>query len=315
MESKTGSDLNKKSFKKRLIKDLRWNWILYIMLVPVIVYYITFHYAPMYGILMSFKDYNVKQGILGSPWVGFAHFKRFFAAYDFWPLIRNTLTLSSYSLLVGFPVPIIFAVLLHHSTKPRLKKVVQMVSYAPHFISGVVVCGMIRLFLHEQVGIVNILIEKLGGEAISFLAKPQMFKHIYAWSGVWQSMGWNAIIYISALAGVDPQLHEAAIIDGATIVQRIRHVDLPSIKSTIVMLLIMSFPGLVSVGFEKVYLLQNNLNLPASDVISTYVYRQGMIRADYSYSTAIGLFNTVISIILLIGANTFCKKVMDESIF
>jgi len=315
LKKKNLKPLQNKTFKERLVKDLKWNWILYIMIIPIIVYFFVFSYVPMYGIVMAFKEYHVKKGILGSPWVGLAHFKRFFSAYNFGDLIKNTLTLSSYSLLVGFPLPIIFAVLLHHSKRPILKKTVQMLSYAPHFISTVVICGMIRLFFHEQRGVVNILIGLLGGETIDFLGKAELFKHIYVWSGIWQGMGWSAIIYVSALAGVDQQLHEAAIIDGATIIQRIRHIDIPSIKPTIVMLLIMSFPGLAGVSFEKVYLLQNSLNLTASQVISTYVYEQGMIRANYSYSTAVGLFNTIISLLLLIAANTFSKKVLDESLF
>ena len=300
--------------KKRIMKDLRWNWILYLMIIPVIVYYITFAYRPMYGIIMAFKDYKVKEGIFGSAWVGLKHFKRFFSAYNFKDLLKNNWTLSTDSLLASFPIPIVFALILNYSTKPRLKKTVQMISYAPNFISTVVICGMLRLFMDSD-GIFNIVLGVFGAEAVSFLTVPGWFKHIYVWSGVWQTMGWNAIIYISSLSGVDYELHEAAIIDGATIMQRIRHVDLPSIKSTIVMLLIMSMPGLVGVGFEKVYLLQNDLNITASTVISTYVYEQGMLGANYSYSTAVGLFNTALSVILLVSANAFCKKVLDESIF
>ncbi|MBO5069162.1 MAG: sugar ABC transporter permease [Roseburia sp.] len=314
MAKKKEGFVKKVPLKKRIIKDLRWNWILYLMIIPVIAYYITFAYRPMYGIIMAFKDYKVKAGILGSEWVGLKHFKRFFSAYNFKDLLKNTWTLSSYSLLASFPIPIIFALILNYSTRPGLKKSVQMISYAPNFISTVVICGMLRLFMSSD-GIFNIVLGMLGAEEVSFLSVPEWFKHIYVWSGVWQSMGWSAIIYISALSGVDYALHEAAIIDGATIMQRIRHVDLPSIKSTIVMLLIMSIPGLVGVGFEKVYLLQNDLNITASSVISTYVYEQGMLGANYSYSTAVGLFNTVLSVILLVSANTFCKKVLDESIF
>lgn len=289
MTKKKENFRKKVPFRKRLIKDLRWNWILYLMVIPVIAYYITFAYRPMYGITIAFKDFKMKEGILGSPWVGLKHFKRFFNTYNFKDLLRNTWTLSTYS-------------------------TVQMVSYAPHFISTVVICGMLKLFMSND-GIFNIVLGFFGVEPVAFLVKADWFKHIYVWSGVWQGMGWSAIIYISALAGVDYQLHEAAIIDGATILQRMRHVDLPSIKSTIVMLLIMSIPGLVGVGFEKVYLLQNDLNLPKSTVISTYVYEQGLIYADYAYSTAVGLASTALSLILLVGANMFCKKVLDESIF
>lgn len=305
----------KKTFWQRLMKDLKWNWIIYIMVIPVIVYYIIFNYIPIYGILLAFKEYQPKWGIMGSPWVGLKHFKRFFDNYGFGMLIKNTLTLSSYSLFASFPIAIIFAIMVHHCNRPRLKKVVQMVSYAPNFISTVVICGMIRLFMHEEIGIFNIIIRALGGDTVKFLSVPSYFKHVYVWSTIWQTTGWSAIIFISALSGVDPQLHEAAIIDGATILQRIRHIDIPSIKSTIVMLLIMNFPSLANVGFEKVYLLKNTLNAPAAQVLSTYVYEQGLLRADYGYSTAVGVFNMIVSVTLLLTCNAFCKHVLDESIF
>ena len=305
----------KESVAKRLQKDIRRNWILYVMLLPVFAYYIIFHYWPMYGVTLAFKDYSIKQGILGSPWVGLKHFTRFFTLYNMKDLIRNTLTLSIYSLLVGFPIPIIFALLLNYLTKTRLKKVVQMVSYAPHFISTVVICGMLTIFCTPDTGAFNILLERLGFESVNFLGKANLFKHIYVWSGVWQGMGWSAIIYISALAGVDYEMHEAAIIDGATKLQRMRYIDIPSITPTIAMLLILKFGGLMDVGFEKVYLLQNDLNSTASTIISTYVYEVGMVNRDYGYSTAVELFNTVINFILLVSANTASKKVMNESLF
>ena len=285
------------------------------MILPVIIYFIIFHYWPMYGVTLAFKDYKIKQGIMGSPWVGFKHFERFFNTYNFWGLIRNTLTLSLYSLVVGFPIPIIFALLLNYLRSKRLKKTVQMISYAPHFISTVVICSMIALFTTPDTGIFNLLRGFMGLESIDFMSNPKLFKHIYVWSGVWQGMGWNAIIYISALAGVDQELHEAAIVDGATKLQRIWHIDLPSIKPTIIMLLILRLGSMMSVGFEKVYLLQNSLNKPSSEIISTYVYQVGLLDNDYGYSTAVGLFNTIINVILLVSANTFSKKVADESLF
>ncbi len=285
------------------------------MILPVLVYFIIFHYVPMYGILLAFKDYKIKLGILGSPWVGLKYFERFFSTYNFWNLIQNTLTLSVYSLLVGFPIPIIFALCLNYLRKRRLKKTVQMISYAPHFISTVVICSMITMFTTQNTGVFNVLRGLVGLESIDFMAVPKLFKHIYVWSGVWQGMGWSAIIYVSALAGVDPELHEAAIMDGATKIQRMRHIDIPSIKSTIIMLFILRMGSLMSVGFEKVYLLQNSLNRPASEIISTYVYKVGLIDNDYGYSTAVGLFNTLINVILLVGANVISKKVADESLF
>lgn len=264
---------------------------------------------------MAFKDYQAKLGIWNSPWVGFEHFLRFFRSYNFGMLIKNTLTISFYSLLVGFPIPIIFALFLNYLKHERLKKTIQMVSYAPHFISTVVMCGMITIFFNADTGIINTLTGLLGIEPVDFLGRPEWFKHLYVWTNVWQGVGWSAIIYISALSGVDSQLHEAAIIDGATKLQRMWYVDLPSIKPTIVMLLIMRIGSLMDVGFEKVFLLQNDLNISSSSIISTYVYQVGLINSDYGYSTAIGLFNTVINVILLLVANYVSKKLTEESLF
>lgn len=303
------------SFGRRLGKDIKRNWILYIMILPIVAYYIIFAYVPMYGVTLAFKDYVIKKGILGSPWVGFEHFLRFFKAYNFKQLLTNTLGISVYSLLVGFPIPIIFALMLNYLNRPLLKKIVQMVSYAPYFISTVVICGMLNIFMAPDTGVFNHILNFFGLDSVNFLAKPEWFKSIYVWSGVWQGMGWSSIIYISALAGVNYELHEAAILDGATKFHRMIHVDLPSIKSTIIMLLILQVGSLMSVGFEKVYLLQNSLNKSAASVISTYTYEVGLINSDYSYSTAVGLFNSVINIILIVMANQLSKKVADESLF
>lgn len=305
----------KETFKKRLKKDIKHNWILYLMILLPLAYFIIFHYWPMYGVVLAFKDYRVKLGILGSPGVGFDHFARFFRSHNFVNLIRNTLTLSVYSLVVGFPIPIVFALMLNYLKNKRLKKVVQMVSYAPHFLSTVIICAMLTIFFAPDTGIFDIIRQMMGKESVNLLAEPAVFKHFYVWSGVWQNMGWNAVIYIAALSGVDYQMHEAAIIDGASKLQRIRHIDLPSIKSTIAMLLILRFGSLMNVGFEKVYLLQNNLNRSAASIISTYVYEVGMVRHDYGFSTAVNLFNTVINVILLLSANYFSKKVADETLF
>jgi len=306
---------DKHSFGHRLKRDLKNNWVLWVMFLPVIIYYAVFSYTPMYGILLAFKKYEIKKGIWGSPWIGLEYFERFFAGYNCWNLIKNTLGISLYSFLVGFPLAIIFALLLHYLTIGKLKKVVQMVSYAPYFISTVVICNMLVLFMTPDTGIFNILLAKFGFESVSFLSKPEYFKSIYVWSGVWQSMGWSAIIYLSALSGVDPGMHESAIIDGASKLKRILYIDLPSIKPTIIMLLIMNLGGLMNVGFEKVYLLQNDLNFAASDIISTYTYRVGLINADFGYSTAIGLFNTLINLVFLIGSNTLSRKATGESLW
>lgn len=305
----------KMPFRHRLARDLKKNWLLWVMFIPVLAYYIIFSYIPMYGITLAFKNYKAKLGILGSPWIGFDYFERFFSSYNFVNLIKNTLGISVYTLVVGFPIPIIFALLLNYLRLHKLKKVVQMVSYVPYFISTVVICGMMSVFLSTRFGVVNFVLNKLGFETISFLTEPSLFKDIYVWSGVWQGMGFSAIIYISALAGVDYQLHEAAIIDGASKVQRIWHVDIPSIKSTIIMLLILNLGSLMNVGFEKVYLLMNDMNSTEADIISTYTYRVGMQQNDYGYSTAVGLFNTVINLFLLITANTVSRKVTSESLW
>lgn len=308
--------LNKKSsLLSRYLNDVKKNWILYVMVLPVIAYFIIFHYWPMYGIQLAFKDYKIKLGITGSPWIGFHNFQRFFNSYNFKNLIKNTLGISLYSLCVGFPIPIIFALFLNYLKNKRLKKTVQMVSYAPHFISTVVICSMISIFGNADTGIFNVLRNMAGLESVDFLSKPEWFKSIYVWSGVWQNVGWSAIIYISALAGVDYEMHEAAIIDGATKIQRMRYVDLPSILPTIMMLLILQFGSLMSVGFEKVYLLQNSLNKSSASVISTYVYEVGLINNDYGFSTAVGLFNTIINVVLLLSANKLSQKATDESLF
>lgn len=294
---------------------MRKNWILYVMILPAVVWFLIFCYKPMYGVLMAFKDYKVKLGIMGSPWVGMKHFQRFFNAYNFKQLLGNTLWLSVYNLLVGFPIPIIFALMLNYLKNKYLKKTVQMVSYAPYFISTVVICGMISIFMAPDTGIFNTMRAWFGVESVDFLSRPEWFDDIYVWTGIWQGMGWSSIIYISSLAGVDYELHEAAIVDGATKIQRMIHVDLPSIKPTIVMLLILQMGSLMSVGFEKVFLLQNTLNKSAASVISTYTYEVGLINSDYGYSTAVGLFNSVINVLLLVTANQIVKKFADESLF
>lgn len=303
------------NFRLRLGKNIRKNWILYVMILPVVIYYIIFAYAPLYGIQLAFKNFIIKDGIWGSPWIGFEHFVRFFKSYNFGLLMRNTIGISLYSLLVGFPIPIVFALMLNYIRNRYLKKSVQMISYAPYFISTVVMCGMIVIFLNPDTGIFNTIRGFFGLEALDFLSRPEWFKSIYVWTGVWQGMGWSSIIYISALSGVDYQMHEAAIVDGASKLQRIIHIDLPSIKPTIIMLLILQMGSLMGVGFEKVFLLQNTLNVQASSVISTYVYQVGLLNNDYGYSTAIGLFNSVINMLLLVTANQICKRLTQESLF
>lgn len=309
--------VSQKRLGRRILRHISRNWILYAMLIPVVAYFIVFDYVPMYGVTLAFKNFKVKLGIMDSPWADpfYKQFKRFFSSYSFKMLITNTLGISLYSLAVGFPIPIILALLLNYLRSKRLKKTIQMVSYAPHFISTVVICSMLTLFTAPGSGIFNILLRPFGWEDVNFLGKPEWFKSIYVWSGVWQGSGWDAIIYLSALAGVDYEMHEAAILDGASKLQRILHIDLPTILPTIIMLFILRMGSVMSVGFEKVFLLQNDLNYMASATISTYVYEVGLIDHDYSFSTAVGLFNNVVNIILLVSSNWFSKRVFKESLW
>jgi len=300
---------------KKLLWRVVSHYQLYLLLIPAMVLIFIFSYMPMYGIQIAFRDFKTSLGFWDSEWVGFYHFKRFLSQYNFWRLITNTVGISLYSLAVGFPAPIILAVMLNEMRSQKYKKTIQLVTYAPHFISTVVVCGMIHIFLQRETGIINIIIEFFGGTGQSYLAKPGAFKSIYVFSGVWQSVGWGSIIYFAALSGIDPQLVEAARIDGANRLQKIWHIDLPGIRPTIIILLIFNMGGLLSVGFEKVLLLQNELNRSASDVISTFVYRTGMIGMQYSYTTAIGLFNTIANVIMLVIANFVAKKATETSIW
>lgn len=307
--------LQTKSFKRRFIKAWDRDKALYLLALPAIVYTFIFSYIPMYGIQIAFKRYIEQKGIMGSPWVGMANFVRFFNAPQFWDLIRNTLTLSLYGLIAGFPLPIIFALLLNHTPNLKFKKTVQLVTYAPHFISVVVMCGIILIFLAPTTGIVNNLIEMFGGNRVLFMGSTKMFPHIYVWTDVWQNIGWGTIIYTAALSSISPEQYEAAKIDGASKFGIIRYVDLPGIMPTIVTLLILSMGSFMSIGFQKAFLLQNSMNLDASEIISTYVYKIGIINARFDYSTAIGLFNNVINVILIFIANTVSKKVSDNSLW
>lgn len=299
----------------RFLKPFRKNWELYVIISPVILYYIIFEYFPMYGVQIAFKNFIATKGIWGSPWVGFRHFERFFDSYYFWRLIKNTLGISLYQLAVGFPAPIILALMINEVRMKYFRKFVQTVTYAPHFLSTVVLVGMLLMFLSPQSGLVNQIIVFFGGEPIAFMSEPKWFKTIYVLSGVWQQMGWSSIIYLAALAGIDPQLHEAAKVDGATRLQRIWHVNLPGILPTIVILLILNVGSIMGVGFEKVFLMQNSLNMEASDVIATYVYRSGILGAQYSFSAAVGLFNAVINFILLVLVNFTARKLNETSLW
>lgn len=305
----------KKGFGYRFRKNLKKYWQYYILLLPALAYFLIFCYGPMYGAQIAFRNFNAVDGITGSPWVGFAHFKRFFASPYFGSLIRNTLVISIYGLIAGFPLPIILALSLNELKNERVKKIAQTITYTPYFISVVVMCGMLISFLNPSTGIFNKLVTSFGGEPIPFLSKPDMFPSIYVWSGVWQSTGWGSVIYFAALSGVDPQLLEAATLDGAGRMQKIWHVNLPALLPTIVIMLIMNCGNLLSVGYEKIYLLQNALNAETSEVISTYVYKTGLVNAQYSFSTAVGLFNSAVNLVLLILVNTVSRKISDTSLW
>lgn len=290
------------------------SWQLYVLILPAIGFAIAFHYLPMYGIIIAFKDFRASKGIWGSSWVGFKHFQRFFNYPDFWKIIMNTARISLYSLLT-FPLPVILALMINELKSTRYKKFAQMVTYAPHFISTVVVCQIITIFFGRSNGIINNIAEMLGHERVAYLEVAKFFPSIYVWSDVWQNLGWDAIIYIATLASVSPDLVEAARIDGAQKRHIIWHVNLPTIRPTIVIMMILRCGSLLNVGFEKTYLLQNALNLDYSQVISTYTYEIGLLSQQFSYSAAIGLFNTVINVVILLIVNAMAKRMADISLW
>lgn len=298
-------------------KNLKNNWILYVFLAPAVIYIAMFHYGPMYGLILAFKSYKGNLGILGSPWVGMKWFKTFFESPNCVLTIRNTLIVSIYTLLVSFPMPILLALMLNYVNNVRFKKFAQTITYIPYFISVVVLVSMMNLFFSPESGFVNTIIKAITGreEGIYFMAGSQYFRHMYVWSGVWQGTGYGSIIYIAALAGVSTELHEAAIIDGAGILRRIWNIDIPSIMPTMVILLVMQCGSLMGVGYEKVLLMQNQLNLDVSEVISTYTYKIGLTNGQYSYSTAIGLFNNVINFAILIIANKIANKLSGSGLW
>jgi putative aldouronate transport system permease protein len=301
--------------KRSFLQRMRGNWDLLFFCLPGIVLTIIYHYIPIYGVQIAFRNYKMKKGIWGSDWVGLKNFAKFFNSADWFVLVRNTLYLSLYSLAAGFPVAVILALMLNSFRHKRYRKVIQAVTYAPNFISTIVMCGMLILFLSPRVGVVNNVIRAMGGETINFMAEVSMWRHIYVWSGVWQGMGWSSVIYFAALAGVSPEYHEAAIVDGATKFQRVLYIDLPFLAPTMTMLLIMNMGSVLSVGFEKAYALQNELNLPVSDIIATYTYRRGIIDRDISYSSAVGLMNSLVNSVLLITVNFITGKLSDNALF
>lgn len=296
-------------------KLMKRNWQLYLFLLPAVVFIILFMYTPMYGLQIAFKNYRSGVGIWGSPWAGLKWFEKFFSTPRCWEIVKNTLTISVYSLIAGFPLPICLAIILNYVKNLRFKKFAQTVTYMPYFISTVVLVGMMDLFFSPTSGFINTMIKGLGGEPVYFMGIPAVFPHMYVWSGVWQSMGYSSIIYIAALSGVSPELHESAVIDGANILQRIWHIDIPTIMPTMIILLIMSCGNIMNVGYEKVLLMQNDLTINVSEIISTYVYKIGLVNQQYSFSTAIGLMNNVINFIILVTANKVSNKIFGSGLW
>lgn len=290
------------------------HWQLYLFLLLPIAWVLIFRYSPMYGLQIAFRDFSIKKGFSGSDWVGLKHFQMFLGSYYFPRLIGNTLGISIYSIAAGFLPPIVLAVVLNECRVRWYKKAVQLITYAPHFLSTVVVVSILTQLLSMH-GLLNTLMKMLGAEPVSFLSDAGLFKSIYVWSGVWQNIGYGSIVYIAALAGINPELHEAAVVDGANIWQRVWHVDLPGIMPTAIIMLIMSTASIMNVGFEKVYLMQNPLNMKTSDVISTYTYRMGLVDMNYSMATAIGLFQSVLSLLFLTVVNKTAAKVSEVSLW
>ena len=294
--------------------DIKRSWQLYIIILLPIAYLVIFAYVPMYGILLAFKRFSISRGVFNSPWVGLYYFKQFFNSTSSRTIIGNTLYINIISLLFGFPIPIILAIALNEIRSIFFKKTVQMVTYAPYFISTVVMVGILFQVLDPNRGLVNTIITSLGFQSINFMEKASWFVPVYVISGIWQGAGYSAIIYISALSGVDKQLQEAAIIDGANRLRRIWHIDLPAILPTVVIMLIFAISSMMNIGFEKIFLMQNSINASASEVISTFVYKVGLVNADYSFSTAVGLFNSVVNVLLLLFANIAAKRLTGTGV-
>lgn len=301
--------------KNRLWADVRRDKYLILMVLPVVAVFLIYNYLPMLWNIISFEKYSIRKGIFGSRWVGLENFERFFSSPYCWRVIRNTFVISFTDLILGWPVPIIFALFLNEVRNVHLKRVIQTFSYLPHFISVVVVVGMLKIFFSPTSGVVNEIIKKCGGEPIPFLSSANCFVWLYVFSGIWQNFGWDSIIYFSAISSIDPEIYEAAVVDGAGRWRKMFNVTLPSIAPTIITMLILRVGWLMSVGFEKIILMYNEATYETADVISTYVYRVGLLNSDFSYGTAIGLFNCLISLVLLVGANAVSRRLTDTSIF
>lgn len=297
-----------------LAKDFKRYKAVYLMAIPVVLFYLLFHYKPMYGAIIAFKNFSPAKGIWGSPWIGFKYFQEFFSSYYFWTILRNTFLISLYELLWGFPAPIVLALMLNEITNSKFKRTVQTVTYIPHFISLVVICGLILDFTATD-GVINSLIAFLGGKPANLMIDAGLFRTIYVSTGIWQGMGWGSIIYLAALSGIDQELYSAATIDGAGKWKQVLHVTIPGIAPTIIILLILRMGKMLNVGFEKIILLYNPLTYDTADVISTFVYRKGLLDANYGYASAVGLFNSVINFALLIFSNKISRKYSETRLW
>ncbi|MBR3106789.1 MAG: sugar ABC transporter permease [Clostridia bacterium] len=300
---------------KNFLRAVRREYGLYLIFLVPLVWYVIFMYVPMYGLQIAFKRYNARLGILGSPWVGMQYFKQFFDSYYFRDLLVNTLVLNVFQMAVGFPVPILLALIINEIRIRPLQKAVQNITYIPYFLSIVVIVSMLKLFSNTEYGLFNKIVTFFGGQPVDYFAKVGAFRPLYVFSGVWQNMGFNSVIYIAALSAIDPQLYEAASIDGASRIRKIIHVSIPQIAPTIVILFIMRIGSLMNVGFEKVLLMQNNVNMEVSDVISTFIYRNGIQKGQLSYSAAVGIFNSLINLFLLLGANRLTRRIGDTGLW
>lgn len=307
--------LRKGSYWTKLLRDVIGNYQLYLLVLPAIIWYIIFRYVPLYGVQISFRNYKPGMEITSAPFVGFKWFNMFFKSYYFWPMIFNTLRITVYSHLFSLPIAVFMALMFNEMKHVRYRKLVQTVTYSPNFISTVVLVGMLYVFFNPDYGPFVIAGEKIGLDLGRTLTSPRAFYHLYVWSGIWQKTGFNTVIYYSALAGIDPSLYEVASIDGASRFQKMRHVSVPLIMPTIIICLVMSCGSMLSVGFEKIYLMQNNLNIESARVISTFVYEKGLLGGQFSYTTAIGLFNNIVNFIILLVINEISKKTTEVSMF
>ncbi len=296
-------------------KRIKWSLPYYLLLLLPLVYLFVFKYMPMWGLQIAFREFKSRTAMTDMVWVGMKYFDQFFQSPSFWKILSNTLVLSLYSLLASFPIPILLAICLNECRSKRYGKLVQLTTFMPYFISTVVLVSMMIQFTDQQIGIVNILLKEMGLKAVGFMGVPDYFRHIYVWTGVWQTMGYSAVVYLAALSGVSQDLYDAALVDGANKWRRILHIDIPCIAPTIIILLILNMGNLINVGFEKIYLMQNSMNAKYSEVISTYVYKMGIASTNYSFSTAVGFFNSVIGFALIVVANTFSKKVSETSLW